>query len=375
MICFGRDPEIQEIWRRLGRGDNLLMLAPRRIGKTRILNELARTGAEKGYKVVLADVEGFSEEKEFTRELCASIQEELSFGQGFLVKFNERVKSQLGHNASTASDWRQSLLQSKWDGFTNALIAHLDETEESGHWLILLDELPVFVQALGHRTDEETVRAFLYFLRRLRQKYPSVRWVFAGSIGLESVARRSSSEGALNDLHPITIGPFDDATAEAFCTKIASSRNCTLTPQAMNRVRKRLGWLSPYYLERIVEDACAEFDGELTEEIIDLSMDRLLELPKRLYWASWREHLDRNFQFKEAQALHDVLGALSAQDSGLSKDQLLGALNSTGKSISEIELRNITDTLIQDGYIQEENGTLKFRMTLLREWWNRYVRG
>ena len=67
MPCFDRENETLELWRRFNRGQNLLMLAPRRIGKTVLLNHLCDMAAEEGYRAIVLDVQGFHEEKDFFR--------------------------------------------------------------------------------------------------------------------------------------------------------------------------------------------------------------------------------------------------------------------------------------------------------------------
>lgn len=74
MTCFDRVNETAELWRQIKDDKNLLMLAPRRIGKTVLLHHLRDTAADNGYRAIVLDVEGFREEKDFFRECCAAIQ-------------------------------------------------------------------------------------------------------------------------------------------------------------------------------------------------------------------------------------------------------------------------------------------------------------
>jgi len=253
MTCFGRTVETAELWRLFKEGRNLLMLAPRRIGKTVQINHLRDTAAEHGFRAIVLEVAGFREEKDFFRQCCAAIQEELSTGANVMTTFGERLSRLLrGHDGG---DWRQILLQTDWREFAGHLLAHLDEHKNELPWLILVDELPIFVLALRERGGVQAVSDFLYSLRSMRQKYRRVRWLYTGSIGLDSVARRDSVEGALNDLDVFPFTPFAPDTARAFVADIAKRRGCTLHPEATETVLRRLGWLSPYYLEKVAEDA------------------------------------------------------------------------------------------------------------------------
>ena len=91
MNCFGRDTESSSLWSQFKDHRNLLMLAPRRIGKTVLLNHLREGAAEQGFRAIILDVQGFREEKEFFRECCAVIQEELSTGTKVMTAFTDRL--------------------------------------------------------------------------------------------------------------------------------------------------------------------------------------------------------------------------------------------------------------------------------------------
>ena len=67
------------------------MLAPRRIGKTVLLNHLREMAAEQDYRAIILDVQGFRDEKDFFRQCCAAIQEELSTGASVMTAFTHRL--------------------------------------------------------------------------------------------------------------------------------------------------------------------------------------------------------------------------------------------------------------------------------------------
>ncbi len=157
---------------------------------------------------------------------------------------------------------------------------------------------------------------------------------------------------------------------------MARRRGCTLTEGAAGCILNRLGWRSPYYLERIAADACGRVNPDRTVDTdsANLAMERLLELDKRLYWASWREHLDRNFTDPDRARLYLVLETVAKTDDGANVSLLPGVLNQRGKPIAELTLRDLANTLLADGYlVLSSDGRYQFMMHLLREWWLRYV--
>lgn len=376
MACFDRTQETASLWRQFKDGRNLLMLAPRRIGKTVLLNHLRDTAADQGFRAIVLDVEGFREEKDFFRQCCAAIQEELNTGAKVMTAFSQRLSQMLRGNAGGSGDWRQWLMNTDWQEFADHLLAHLDDHQDEPPWLILVDELPVFVQALQSRDGAQAIGHFLYWLRNMRQKYRRVRWLYTGSIGLDSVARRYSVEGALNDLEPFPLSPFDPQTARDFLADIAKRRGCALDEDATEAILRRLGWLSPYYLEKIAEDGCAQAgaNGTLNLGRAEAAMNNMLDKSRRLYWSTWREHLDRNFPEPERGRLYTLLETVARDETGVGRDILLSALNRGGEPVGEAILRDLLDTLLADGYLDVgDNHRYRIRMNLLREWWLRYV--
>jgi hypothetical protein len=366
------------MWRHFKSGKSILMLAPRRVGKTVLLNRLKDESDIERVRAVLVDVEGFRDEKAFFRHLCATIQEESGSAKSLLNALVARF-GQLKEGVAGAGDWRSLLLNSDLELFAGHLLRTLNEDADGRPWVVLVDELPIFICALlteenGHKRAHD----FLYQLRSYRQKFKNVRWLFTGSIGLDGVARRQGIEGALVDLELESIGPFDRPTAKAFLEQIGQRRGLRFAPEASLAIIDRLGWLSPYYLEKIAEAAC---DLGLPEygvgaEQATRAMDGMLELSKRTYWATWREHLDKNFLEPESGHLFRILALVSTTVEGATIDTLLAALGTSGGgSLDARAVSGLLETLEADGYLLRCDGGARycFSMNLLREWWVRHV--
>jgi hypothetical protein len=376
MDCFDRNRESKTLWRHFRAGRNVLMLAPRRVGKTVLLNRLKDEGEGKGFHAIVLDVEGHRSEKAFFQQMCAAIQEEIGLGQAIVTGLTDRLK-RLVHGAETSSDWRQILLSTDWLTFANHLLAHLEAQEDRKPWLFLVDEMPIFVKGLLEGAEPTKAQDFLYTLRNLQRQHASVRWLYTGSIGLDTVARRYNLEGALVDMEVVPLEPFDSDTARAFLNHVARRSRRLFTPEAAGAAIERLGWLAPYYLEKLAEAACerGSSTSKLKAEDVHRAADSLLELSRRTYWATWREHLEKNFPEPEKTHLFTILSVVSADHEGATLDSLLIALNSASQGVGELQLRGYLDTLTADGYLTAtgETSRLAFRMNLLREWWVRYV--
>ena len=298
-------------------------------------------------------------------------------GSKVMSNFSHKLRAFLGGGAPKDGDWRQLLTQVNEKDFADQLFKHLGDQDENDPWLFLVDELPIFIKNLYEAEGAQAISQFLYWLRGIRLKYPRIQWLYAGSIGLDSIAREHSVEGALNDLKPYTLKPFDRDTAADFITDVAKRRNCTISGQSITLILDRLGWLSPFYLENIVDEAYVLMtdSNEIDEESTLEAIESLLGTDKRLYWSSWREHLDKVFKEPKLNRLYTILKTVAkSHPSGAERDSLLLAINHASEPVEETDLKNLLDILMHDGYLrQDENNRYHFRMDLLREWWLRYV--
>lgn len=378
MDCFDRDQEVEKLWRLFKKGRNVLMLAPRRMGKTVLLERLKEEGEREGFRAIVLDVEGYRHEKDFFQQMCASIQEELGSGQAILGALTERLRRVVQGADNLQGDWRNLLLQMDWRLFADHLVDQLEKDTDSMTWVFLVDEITIFTKALLDSQGVDAASDFLYKLRQLCREHRKVRWLFTGSIGLDTIARRHGFEGSLVDLEIFSLQPFSLDTAQSFLRQIAKRNKVTLTEEAVSILCDRLGWLSPYYLEKIGEAACdrASPTWEVDSEAARQAADSLLGLAQRTYWSTWREHLDKNYPEPERTRLFTVLAEASHSPDGASLDTLLLTLNRAGgEPLTESDLRDYLDTLEADGYLtsDSERSRFRFQMALLREWWLRYV--
>jgi len=384
MDCYDRDRETEKLWYHFKRGRNVLMLAPRRMGKTVLLERLKEESEGNGFRAVVLDVEGYRHEKDFFQQMCASIQEELGAGQALLASLSERLRRVVQGADNIQGDWRNLLLNMDWRLFADHLVAQLEEATDGKTWVFLVDEITIFTKALLDSQGVEAASDFLYKLRQLCREHRKVRWLFTGSIGLDTIARRHGFEGSLVDLEIFSLDPFDLETARGFLQQISKSNGVTMTEDAVSTICERLGWLSPYYLEKIGEAACdrASRTKEVDVEAANLAADSLLDLARRTYWSTWREHLDKNYPEPERTRLYTILAETARSPEGMSIDSLLLTLRRTkGKTklgtdeMSESVARGYLDILEADGYLvaDPDRTHFRFQMNLLREWWLRYV--
>jgi hypothetical protein len=244
------------------------------------------------------------------------------------------------------------------------------------HTLIQVDELPVFVLKLLNRTDDTDqgrIREFLYWLRRLRLQYPNIRWMLAGSIGLDTVAARLNIADSINDLRIETMGAFDSNTAHTLLQTLASAYGMELEAPVRDHVIARVGWPVPYYLQ-LVFDKLRNHRKPGVDDV-DRAVDTLLDPSHKGLFDYWRQRLRDELGSPDsgyaAALLHPASRAAEGVRPSIFKLALTAAI--ADAEAREDKVRYLLDVLQNDGYLVEEGGRWRFRSPLLREYWRRRV--
>jgi len=259
--------------------------------------------------------------------------------------------------------------------------AHWPEVGESiaaalhglgGKWLLLVDEVPIFVLALI-RSDPtgERARRFLNWFRALRQRQENanVRWFLAGSIGLDTVTRRMGFGDTINDLFVYTnFGPFDRETAFAFLSELATSYGVALSDDVKSTICERTGWLIPFHLQLCFAELRMLCHGRSPAVAdVDAVYEHLLSSSKKQYFDYWHQRLREELGTPDDGHAVALLNAIAADPAGASTQTLQGTLGDGER------LTYLLDVLNSDGYVVEQHGRYLFRSSLLRDFWRRHI--
>lgn len=378
---FHRIDERKELLFHVQQGRSVLMLAPRRVGKTWLMKQFAKDLQEQGWMAVLCDVEGMRTPTEFLRQLCQRIEEQGDQA----ARISGRAKQFLHQifSGDYKDGWQVALGNMDWVTFAERLVQGLNDRDQDT--VILVDELALFVVALLQR-DPAAAKDFLYSLRALMQRYLKVRWLFTGSIGLDTIAKREGIGGALVDLKLFPIEPFSPGAARAFLDHLSATgrvlRPFALDDATFAQLVEELGWLSPFYLEHIAQEVrpngplSANGLPHATMENVDSAFRTMLDPQHRTYFVAWEEHIAKNFSAEEAGALRRVLNICTAKAIGERLETLIARLGGPPHNVDRRTLLDLLTVLVADGYLSEvpdgEASRYRFRSGLLRRYWQRY---
>lgn len=375
---FNRTAELARFWRDL-ESDNLLLLAPRRVGKTSLMRKMATDAPIHGYRAVFIDISPDRDEAHFVQHLFSAVRKGQA-AERLVDRLVENWLKKVAGNVQEPGDRGTDaefppIDPENWQRLGEELVASLSTF--GGKWLILVDELPIFLLTLlGSQSPDQRkrVREFLYWMRRLRQQYPSIRWMLAGSIGLDAVATRLNMADTINDLWVATLGAFDRPTAELFLSALGKAYGVELSQAVRDRIFEHAGEAIPYYLQLIFHEL-RDASAPITPESVDVAIRNLLGPQNRNAFDYWRQRLFEELGTIDAGHAIAILNA-ACRDAAGARQSILGrTIRLDDADARDEKLRYLLAVLQTDGYLWEEEETRKwrFRSPLLRQYWERRV--
>jgi len=253
---YGRQPLLDHLWRQL-QGNNVLLLAPRRFGKTGVMRHMLLK-PQGDYLPLYFDLEDVDSPAEFVWRLTGEI-----LRHGGLRRLLQRVRNLPGK----ITDWlkrtfdeiefegakvkfKEAVAQD-WRTPARRIMAELEKAPQT--LLFILDELPAMLERLaGPRGGKGPANAFLSWFRavRLHQKdrLRRHRFVVGGSIGIDPILRRLSASETLNDFERVYVEPLAREEAKRLVADLAASLEIRCDEAVRSEVLALIGPAVPYFI-------------------------------------------------------------------------------------------------------------------------------
>jgi hypothetical protein len=380
---FDRPRDLARLQRELTNGANCLLTAPRRVGKTSLVLRLCELEREAGRCAVFMNVEGCHDELAFAEKLVDGLNESglhpgLLSSVSLIVRKARQALIGLKVGAAGVDMEMTSAEDPDHSTLGRAVESIFRKIENEGKPVLMaIDEMPELLLALAR--DEhgpERVNRLLHWLRALRQTYrKNVRWIFLGSIGLDSFVDDRNLRKTVNDLTPLSLEALDKEAANSFLTLLGESNGLPLSAEQRSLIIDRVGWPLPHHLQIVFHALIDSGTTRADAAAVDAAFAHLL-LPNNIsQFDTWRQRLEEQFDQSDARAAKDILGHLCRHTDGRERAQILNALMSTRQNADaagvEDQLARLLLMLQRDGYLLESSGRYSFRSFLLREYWHR----
>ncbi len=361
-----------DIWRIIESGSNILLVAPRRVGKTSILFYLS-DNPKGGFRPLYLITESVNDENEFFRKLYGHIFELLDG----IEKFSQRIRNLVGKNKISEISKNGVKLEDVKLDYYGALIKLFEVLDLDGEKLIILiDEFPETVENIKDKNETDA----LHFLQKNRELRHSAivrekaQFIYAGSIGLENVVSKINASSTINDLHSFGVPPFTEKESRGLIfDKILKNSEMQIEDEQVSFLLSKIEWLIPFYIQLIMDETYKLYSYEelkkITNEVIERAIDKSVQ--HKLYFDLWLSRLKTTFKGNEFSFVKSVLNNASEKDT-ISSAEIYNYAE--GFNITEI-YKNIINTLVYDGYINNNDNPkiYHFNSPILKRWWYKYV--
>lgn len=380
---FDRITEREDIWRYL-ESNHVLLSGPRRLGKTSLLQRLSEEAQTQGLFARLVDVEGIDSVDAFIAALERAFPDESI--KGYLQSASKKLSAGLDRITRTKITLPGGIeaeieTQAKPDASWADAAIRLQERLSGTPLLIFIDEFSVFLEKLIAK-DTADAEKFLGWLRAWRMNSNvSCRFVFSGSIGFNSLLDRYNLSTRFNDCYDFRLGPFRLKAALEMLKEEAQREGRQGDSDVFEHLCMRTGWLSPFYLNLLLVEACSaardreleagQTDRRLQLSDIDDGYDRLLATRSR--FIHWYQRLERDLEAAEFAFALAILSAVAKTEQGLTRKQLLSRLQRLEADPDQrnARLNRALLKLEEDGYLSQTAERIEFLSFLLRDYWRR----
>lgn len=345
-------------------GMNLSLSDPRRMGKTYWLRHLREQASD--FDTVIIDYEGSGSLDDILTKTVAALRASTPIhtrvGKWLAGHFEgvEVITGPVRIKAGVAQESRVKLLAD--------VLGKIGQDVDQ-KVLICMDEVPLALRNLSRSGHPEDANLLLQTLRQLRSDVPSIRWVLAGSIGFHHVlAECGATEGELNNLDPIHLGPLSGPEADELTVRLGEGIGRELDGSAVARMYERTTGI-PYLIHQVAKQLdTGSRDPVVVGEIDEAIEDYIDDPDESRAYAHVLTRLEINFDTADVTIARRVLDFLAERaGAGASRADIHDSLD-----VTDVEqFTRVLALLTQDHYLQKKGRTYSWRYEALRYFWAR----
>lgn len=356
---------IERLSRHLSDGENAVLTGHRRIGKTLLMQHLEDNAPDSFVPTYLI-VESVDTVNEFYRKLVAHLSDNFisrwdKAGRGVSAWFRKVNIQEVGKTIRFG-DPKQIDYHAE---FRNLI----ESMEPERPIVLMLDEFPQVIENIRDDKDggEAEVKRLLTTQREFRQEprfKDKIRFVYAGSIGLQNVVEGLGFSKHINDLREVKMRPFRRDEAEAYLDGLLQRRSLTAAPDIAALILERIDWLAPFFISLLVDEL---FLSPIEAAHIDAAFTASLK--HRNNFEHWHRRLRPPALKQEEYRFCKTLLNSTADPAKSGSDQ--GEIYNLAVAHGvEDEVPRLLNILQHDGYlVRDERNRYRFVSPVIRAWW------
>ena len=345
---------------RLLAGSNLLLTDPRRMGKTFWMRTFA--AREQSFHSYFIDYEG----TETVDGFLIKTAEVLIRDRSLPLRARKQLETIFDNSEISLSKGPLAIKgyfqQTPPYHLLTRVLSALENEDSKTIPIVMMDEVPMAINNIAVREGTSSAERVLQTLRALRQDTSRIRWIVTGSIGFHHVLRRiDATQGVLNDLESLPLGPLAHIEAEELAKRLLLGIKQPTIDTVVNELIEVSGGV-PFLLHKIVKTLDERHKNVINPHDVRECFEDFIDDPDEF---SWFEHyltrMPSNYDSR-ARIANDILRkALSETNMWVSIETL--APNE--------EAAATLDDLIKDHYLERRGHSVRWRYPALQYIWAR----
>ncbi len=380
---WDREQELADLIELLDEGANVLITAPRRIGKTSLIRETGNRLADR-YCCIQLDLQKSHSPADVITELSVATRPYMDLWKKTKEVF-KNVKSSIANIDSLsltdlAIEFRDVLL-THWQDKGNRMIEVITGSEKPA--IIFMDEFPLvvnrFLKGPDYKMTPERLKetdAFLSWIRSITIQYKQkIRIVLTGSIGLEPILHQARLSSAINTFTPFEVGPWDKETASGCLAALANNYGVVFEKGSKEKMIELLGSCIPHHVQmfshHIYIDCKKRRNMNCTVEGVErVYNSQMLSIRGHAELRTYEERLEMVLSSDILPLTLEVLTEAAVAGKLTAEAAIVLSRDVAPNDIKPGEaLREIIDILEHDGYLEKKKEGHVFISKLVRDWW------
>lgn len=360
-----RRPKINELfWSFIEKDSDVLFVAPRRVGKTSIMKDLA-ANAPANYFCIYRNIEGANTKNLFYKRIFEMLIQRLTRTKKNSVLFTSWISKydikkigadgvEIGNNPKN---------------YQKEVLGLLNDVAKTGLTVILfVDEFVEVILNLRNKGKTEDAIEILHELREIRHNddFKNIIFVYAGSIGLHYIVKEIGRPKLINDIEPLEIDQLTKSETLHLIKKLTKGATIQYNNEQQNYLIKKVGHLVPYFIQlMITEIDSIAYKNDI--EVIDSELvdEAFVNVTKNTSnFDDWilrlKDYLGNNYEF-----INHVLNCC-AYKGKISIQQIFDIAVEKNK---QENFKDLIDELVRDGYFFEKNGNYQFLSPFIKSYW------
>lgn len=375
---YDREADIREIWELLKNKKNILFRAPRRFGKTSLLNHIARHPHE-GWQVCFVDLEGGDSAGKFVEKILTAMLVKECFDPYLPVHLAGQhiyAKTDSEHLAILRRE-RQTI-QKDWKEYAETLFNQVENSLEDTRFLFILDEVSFLIEDMHDQKDvtEDQINELMTWFHELRKQHNKIHFILSGSEHLPSFLSTFGIDSRLDDLEKAHLGLFDRETAREFIFLALAGQKVAASKREIDLILTLMGKPIPYFLHLFLDAICRTCKEKKLlsyDEIESVYYHHLLGSESKRYFESITRQLDRYQRYgrRNTAGAKSILDRLAIDENPVAAEELKIIWQETTGSFEQFEI--MLDIMSDDFYLEtDENQHVFIDSKLIKEWWQKY---